>query len=107
MRRQPSRAERVLWKMLRNRQFEGFKFRRQHPIGRYIADFACVSAKVVIETDGPSHDLPEQIAHDLERTARLQALGWHVLRVRNDDVLSDESDTIRKIQHALLASPSP
>ncbi|MBL8547123.1 MAG: DUF559 domain-containing protein [Hyphomonadaceae bacterium] len=80
MRKEPSRAERALWKLLRNRSFEGFKFRRQHQIDAYIADFACISAKLVIEVDGPSHDLPDQAAHDHTRTARLTGLGWRMLR---------------------------
>jgi 5-methyltetrahydrofolate--homocysteine methyltransferase len=86
MRKQPSRAERALWTLLRNRRFEGFKFRRQHQIDCYIADFACVSAKLVIEVDGPSHDLPDQIAHDRMRTLRLSELGWRILRLTNGEV---------------------
>jgi len=107
MRKEPSRAERALWKLLRDRRFEGFQFRRQHQIDAYIADFACISAKLVIEVDGPSHDLPDQAALDRTRTARLTDLGWRMLRLKNGDVLSDESATIAAIHSALHEAPSP
>lgn len=107
MRKEPSRAERALWTMLRGRRFEGLKFRRQHQIDCYIADFACISEKLVIEVDGPSHDLPEQVARDFQRTAHLEELGWRVLRLTSSEVLSDESAIIAKIQRALQRTPSP
>lgn len=107
MRKEPSRAERALWKLLRNRKFEGFKFRRQHQIDCYIADFACISAKLAIEVDGPSHDLPDQLEHDARRTAHLSSLGWRVLRLTNGGVLSDETATIAAIHSALHEAPSP
>jgi len=107
MRKEPSRAERALWKLLRNRQFEGYKFRRQHQIDVYIADFACIRAKLIIEADGPSHDLPEQAEHDFHRTAALTKLGWRVLRLSNAEILADESAVIAKIAAALSDAPSP
>jgi len=107
MRHEPSRAERALWNILRDRRLSDFKFRRQHPIDRYIADFACVKAKVVIEIDGPSHSLPDQIEHDWRRTSALENLGWRVLRLTDDEVLTDASETIAKISNFLCNSPSP
>ena len=72
MRKEPSRAERKLWKVLRDRRLEGFKFRRQHPIDRYIADFACIREKLIVEVDGLSHDVPDQIEYDSRTRAAPQ-----------------------------------
>ncbi|MHB8528923.1 MAG: endonuclease domain-containing protein [Caulobacteraceae bacterium] len=80
-------AERKLWSALCNRQLEGFKFRRQLPIDRYFADFACVEAKLVVELDGSQHI--DQAAYDAERTRVLEACGWRVLRFWNNDVLEN------------------
>ena len=80
-------AERHLWQALRNRRLEGFRFRRQHRIGPYYADFACTEASVVVELDGSQH--LQQHEHDALRTACLQQRGYRVLRFWNDDVLRD------------------
>ncbi|MGA0601453.1 endonuclease domain-containing protein [Caulobacter sp. KR2-114] len=78
LRRNSTDAEHRLWAALRNRQLGGFKFRRQVPIDRYFADFACVEARLVVEVDGGQH--AAQTAYDAARTARMQALGWRVIR---------------------------
>ena len=83
MRRQPTETERLLWKLLRHRGL-GLKFRRQVPIGRYIADFACFSPRLIVEADGPTH---EGSASDDERDGWLRGEGFAVLRFRNNDVL--------------------
>lgn len=103
MRKQPSRSELALWDLLRGRQVRGAKFRRQHPIDRYIADFACVDTKLIVEVDGLSHDIAEQVWYDDERTRRLAELGWRVLRVRDQEVLSDPHDVVATIAAALMA----
>lgn len=82
-------AEIVLWTFVRKRSLSGFKFRRQHPIGPYIADFACIQAKLVVEVDGATHWTPEQLAHDARRTAFMERAGWRVLRVTNLDVFEN------------------
>ena len=107
LRRLTGRAERELWKLLRDRRLGGYKFRRQHPIDRYFADFACVSAMLIVEVDGPSHSIPEQQARDYRREVRLTELGWRVLHVTNDAVLADSSGTASTILAALEQSPSP
>lgn len=84
LRRRDVPAEALLWRMLRNRQLGEFKFRRQHPVGRYIVDFACVERKVVVELDGDSHAWSQR--KDAERTRFLEAEGWHVLRFWNNEV---------------------
>jgi very-short-patch-repair endonuclease len=86
MRGEPTRAEEKLWAILRGRRYRVIKFRRQHAIGPYVADFACVNARLVIEVDGPSHDQPEQAAFDAKRTSDLEAWGWRVARIPNDHI---------------------
>ncbi|MDO2058618.1 DUF559 domain-containing protein, partial [Escherichia coli] len=66
--------ERKLWRYLRSRRFGDFKFRRQHPVGSYILDFACCSARVVVELDGGQHDLA--VAYDSRLTIWLESQGW-------------------------------
>ena len=77
-RRDNSRAERRVWELLRDRRLTGVKFRRQHPIGPYFADFACISRKLVIEIDGDHHAF--QVEADVRRTAAMEREGWRVLR---------------------------
>ncbi|MBY9066105.1 DUF559 domain-containing protein [Hyphomonas sp. WL0036] len=79
-------AEVILWSRLRRRQLGGYRFRRQVPIGPYIADFACVELKLAFEVDGATHATPSQLEHDARRTAFLQQGGWHVRRVWNNEV---------------------
>jgi len=81
-----SRAEALLWSCIRRRALNGARFRRQHPIGPYIADFACIGAKLVLEVDGATHWTDEQLAHDARRTKFLENNGWRVIRVTNADV---------------------
>jgi len=105
MRKQPSQAERAVWEIVRDNRL-GFKFRRQRPISRYIADFACMEAKLIIEIDGSSHDVAGQVEYDAERTRILSALGWRVLRLRDTLVLSDANAASALIVEA-LSQPSP
>jgi len=107
MRKQPSQAERVVWDIVRDRRVLGFKFRRQHPVDNYIADFACVEARLTIEIDGRSHDVEAQRVRDDARTKRLGELGWRILVARDDDVLRDASVMSERIAAALRDSPSP
>ena len=87
-------AERRLWNHLRGRQLDGAHFRRQHPIGDYVADFCCTSLKLVIEVDGSQHSESE---HDLKRDAWLAARGYTVLRLWNNDVLTQTANVVEKI----------
>ncbi|MEO6064120.1 MAG: endonuclease domain-containing protein [Thermoflexales bacterium] len=86
LRRRQSTPEARLWQALRNRQLAVFKFRRQHPIGRYIVDFCCESAKLVVEVDGDSHAGAEAEARDASRTAALEGYGYRAIRFTNEDV---------------------
>lgn len=100
LRKKPSRAERALWNLFRNRGVDA-KFRRQHPIPPYTADFACAEAKLIVEVDGLSHGVDEQIEHDETRTQFLRASGWCVLRLPEADVLSDPRGVVARIKQAL------
>ncbi len=84
MRRAPTPAERKLWNLLRGGRLDGLKFRRQVPIGPYIADFACLYPKVIVECDGGQH---ADSAYDELRDAWLQAQGFQVSRLWNSEVL--------------------
>ncbi|HEU0233756.1 MAG TPA: endonuclease domain-containing protein [Gallionella sp.] len=105
LRRGMTDVEHVLWQALRGKQLGGYRFRRQHPIGRYIADFTCIEQKPVIELDGGQHQ--EQLAYDKQRTASLQAQGWQVLRFWNNDVLNNLDGVLTTIVENLTALPPP
>lgn len=94
-------AERLLWKLLRDRRLTDAKFRRQHPIGPFVVDFACVSHHLVVELDGLTHTLDEQRAFDAKRTAYLEFEGWRVLRITDKEMKSDASGALQRIAAAL------
>ncbi|MGV3576225.1 MAG: endonuclease domain-containing protein [Devosia sp.] len=99
MRHGPTEAERRLWSLLRGRRFSGFKFRRQFPIGNYIADFVCLDARLIIEADGSQH---AESPRDLVRDAYLRAQNFRLLRLWNNDILArpnDASETIWATLH--------
>jgi very-short-patch-repair endonuclease len=86
LRRNATNAERRLWQALRRKQVGGFRFRRQVILGGFIADFACLEARLAIEVDGATHSSKEEIARDLAWTAAIAAHGFVILRFTNDDV---------------------
>ena len=87
LRRDQTLAEKTLWALVRNRRLGGFRFLRQAPIDRYVADFVCKAAKVIVELDGPVHDGRED--YDARRTETLELFGYMVVRFRNERVLAD------------------
>ena len=97
-------AEQKLWRLLRNRQMQGWKFRRQHEIDRYVADFACPDAGLIVELDGSQHG--EQVIYDETRTRKLETMGYRVLRFWDNDVLTNIEGVLEVIL-AALASPAP
>ena len=87
LRREMTDAEKLLWRQLRMKQFEGHKFRRQHPLGNYIVDFVCLEAALILEVDGGQH--AENANNDAIRTQWLQEKGFHVMRFWNNEVLNN------------------
>jgi len=102
LRREMTKAEVILWTRLRRQQLGGYKFRRQHPIGPYIADFACAEEKLVLEVDGWTHSSKAERAHDAKRTEFMNALGWKVIRVENEDVYDHEDETLDYIEREIV-----
>jgi len=100
MRHRSTEPERLLWGRIRNRQLAGYKFRRQHPIGPYIADFACLSPKLIIELDGRIHLKQQQ--YDESRSRFLETLGFKVMRFQNIDVYHRMSEVLGTIEAALI-----
>ena len=94
-------AEEKLWSLLRNRQLKGKKFRRQHPILHYVADFYCHECKLVVELDGHYHKKPEVREYDQTRTTVLNGLGVTVLRFWNEEVINDALKVLSKIENYL------
>lgn len=104
LRRELTPAERKLWQHLRGRQLEGAFFRRQHAVGRFILDFFCAKAKLVIELDGPHHFTPEQTAYDAERTRWLnKQKHYRVIRFTNAEVMNNMEGVLAKIREELKA----
>ncbi|MBS1607425.1 MAG: DUF559 domain-containing protein [Bacteroidetes bacterium] len=93
----PTEAENILWHLLRGRQLDGYKFRRQHIIGSYIADFVCLNKRLVIEVDGLIHQIPENKASDEERTFHLNNMGFKVLRFANEEITNIPEKVLSKI----------
>ena len=107
MRAAPTEAERKLWWHLRHRlPTPGTHFRRQVPIGRYIVDFCCLKAKLIIEVDGNHHGYDETIVRDEQRTAYLTSQGFSVLRFSNREVMTETTGVLEAI-YARLATPTP
>jgi adenine-specific DNA-methyltransferase len=99
LRKYPTKAEAILWQVLRNKNLEGFRFRRQHPIGPYIADFFCPKKKLIIEVDGGQH--AEQGKKDAERTAFFESKGCRVIRFWNNEVLGNIQGVVDRIAEEL------
>ena len=93
LRKQPTDAEDVLWRLLRGRQMLGYKFRKQAPVGKYIVDFLCYRPRLAVELDGGQHQ--EQADYDNERTRWLESRGFKVIRFWNNQVL-EETDGVEE-----------
>ncbi|MDF2764445.1 MAG: uncharacterized protein K0S81_1439 [Rhodospirillales bacterium] len=96
-------AERKLWSLVRRKQLEGCRFRRQVPLGPFVADFACLPARLIVEVDGGQHGLRTE--HDARRTKWLEQFGWRVLRFWNADVLREPENVLEIIRLALIDPP--
>ncbi len=108
LRKTANSPERYLWQLLRNRQRQGMKFRRQHPLGPYTADFYCDEAKLVVELDGEPHHTPEGKGKDAARDAWMRSQGIEVLRVGGWEAENDAQRVLEMIDAMLLARcPKP
>jgi very-short-patch-repair endonuclease len=112
LRRMMTRAETLLWRYLKADRIDGFSFRRQVPFRNYIADFACLSVKLIVELDGESHDFDERQKADQSRDAFFVSEGFHVLRFTNEQVMTNLEgvvEAIRQVASSRASSlpPSP
>ena len=116
LRREETPTERILWKHLRGKQLNGYRFRQQHGFGPYILDFYCPSLRLCIELDGEVHDTPEAKQHDADRTTFLNQNRIHVLRFRNIEVENDVEKVLLQIrkfinsninQNEVVQTPNP
>lgn len=98
-------AEATVWATVRNQQL-GYKIRRQHPIGYFIADFYCAHAKWVIEIDGDSHSEPSQMEYDAARPQWLEAHGYRVIRFQNDEVHRNLAAVLEVLRQACKSGAS-
>ena len=109
LRRTAPFTERILWQQLRRKGLAGLTFRRQQPIGPYVADFYCASARLIIELDGPFHDGPAAAQRDESRSLWLRKNGYRVLRFRNEVVWERMEAVLEEIRGAAgcPAGPAP
>ena len=105
MRERATLAEQILWQKLKQKKIMGYKFRRQHSIGSYVVDFYCADLKLVIEVDGGYHNKKDQRDYDLDRQENVAIFGIRFLRFKNNDIINEPTEVIRKIINFINASP--
>src|SRR5215218_57302 len=97
LRKKATPAEELLWQELRNRKIAGFKFRRQHPINNYIADFYCSEKQLAVKVDGSVHNTKEAKEYDQARTTDLGSMGIRILRFTNGEVEKEMATVLKRI----------
>jgi very-short-patch-repair endonuclease len=102
LRADPTAEERKLWQHLKAKRLGGFRFRRQHPIGPYFADFCCITRQVIVELDGSQHADEDAERKDVLRTAFLNERGYRVMRFWNDQVIGEIENVLEAIRLALM-----
>jgi very-short-patch-repair endonuclease len=107
LRRESTNTERLMWNELRAHRLNGASFRRQTPVGPYVADFVCHAANLIVEIDGEQHFETEHVKRDARRDAFLASKGFRVLRFNNHDVMTNREGVLETIAAALPATPSP
>jgi adenine-specific DNA-methyltransferase len=105
MRHVPTEAEKKFWWMVRDRRLGGHKFKRQHPIGSYIADFACLEAKLIVELDGGQHAKRQE--HDTKRDAVFASQGFRVVRFWNGEFLKNQEAAADQLLQQLGGEKTP
>ncbi|GGE41049.1 very-short-patch-repair endonuclease [Pedobacter psychrotolerans] len=101
LRKTATETEDILWQSLRKKQLNGFKFRRQHPLDKYIADFYCHEAKLVVEVDGEIHNTEENKEYDKSRSYEFKELGITVIRFTNEEVIENMKMVLEVIRRHL------
>jgi very-short-patch-repair endonuclease len=91
-------ADAKLWQALRNRRLARWKFRRQHPIDRYVVDFVTLAGKLIVEVDGVTHSKPAEVARDKARSAALEACGFFIVRISNADAYDNLEGVLEMIE---------
>ena len=99
-----SPPEVLLWARLKMLRGEGLRFRRQHPIGPYVADFYCAAARLVVEVDGSGHTEDAQLAHDTRRDGYMRQLGYAVLRIPSGEIMRDADEAAQGVVEAANAA---
>ena len=107
LRHRMTRAETLLWRYIKAHRIEGLGFRRQVPLGNYVADFVCHSARLIVELDGESHDFESRRKNDRQRDAWFEREGYVVLRFTNDQVLRKLEGVVHVIRETALAHRGP
>jgi very-short-patch-repair endonuclease len=110
LRKNMTDAERKLWEFLRHKQISGLKFRKQAPIGKFIVDFVCHEAKIIIELDGGQHDEEKNINYDNERSLWLSSQGYFVQRYWNNEIFENIEgvvDSILDLCSSRICTPHP
>ena len=97
LRKRLTLAEKILWRLLRDRRLRSLKFRRQFPIGPFVADFCCYELRLVIELDGEVHAKPQPAARDRERDAYIRSLGFTILRFPNEQVFGEAEAVLTEV----------
>jgi very-short-patch-repair endonuclease len=103
LRKRQTDEENLLWRHLRGKQVEGFRYRRQHPFGRFIVDFVCLEKRLILEIDGGQHDIEKH--KDEQRANWLLSEGYRVLRFWNSDVLTNIEGVLATIRLNVLSNP--
>ena len=101
LRKNSTPHEQMLWRLIRNRNFKNYKFRRQYPIGNYIVDFICREKRLIIELDGGQHNEENNINYDKLRTEFLNNMGYKILRIWNNDIENNIEGVMSKIESYL------
>ncbi|MBI4810284.1 MAG: endonuclease domain-containing protein [Ignavibacteriales bacterium] len=97
LRKRSTISEKILWERLRRHQLDGLKFKRQNHIGRYIVDFFCSELNLIIELEGGIHEKEIQKEYDVVRFEELESRGFKILRIKNDEVIDDIENVLKKI----------
>lgn len=101
LRKHMTSSEKILWQVLRKKRLSGLIFRRQHPVGRFIVDFYCHQAKLVIEVDGNIHNTLQNIEYDENRTFELEIFGLKVIRFKNEEISNNLGNVLKTIENEI------